>query len=69
MIKEINDLRRELKITRMRLHDIESSLGSSKNTKSTAMTAQKRQETLAKSGFLFVLVFDPKLYVILSGIT
>jgi len=50
LIKEINDLRRELKITRMRLHDIESSLGSSKNTKSTAMTAQKRQETLAKIG-------------------
>merc|ERR1739838_787028 len=50
LIKEINDLRRELKITRMGLHDIESSLGSSKNTKSTAMTAQKRQETLAKIG-------------------
>ena len=50
LIKEINDLRRELKMARMRLNDIESSLG--KNPKTTNLSAQKRKEALVKCEFL-----------------
>ncbi|XP_076813301.1 cilia- and flagella-associated protein 57-like [Clavelina lepadiformis] len=45
LIKEINDLRRELKLTRTQVHDLEASLGTNRSKIAPGKNAGKRLET------------------------
>nr|CAB3267722.1 WD repeat-containing protein 65 [Phallusia mammillata] len=47
LIKEINDLRRELKSTRTQVHDLEATLGTNRSKNMTGSKATKRSDTAA----------------------
>lgn len=50
LIKEINDLRRELKVTRTQVHDLEATLGTNRANKAAAVNkAGRRLDTAATS--------------------
>lgn len=47
LIKEINDLRRELKSTRTQVHDLEATLGTNRSKNLAGSKGTKRSDTAA----------------------
>lgn len=57
LIKEINDLRRELKIARVQVHDLEAAIGTNRSNKGLdANNAMRRAHTSATSKWILCSV-------------
>ena len=50
LIKEINDLRRELKIARTQVHDLEAALGINKKNKNQQLEQQQAESAFSMNG-------------------